>query len=104
MSDTIDLTMLSGSIQEMQRDLRLLRLQADTMAARNGTLDQRMGTLEQAIHGTINEIGRGFDQLQQQVTRLERRIDGVDAELTALREAVDTNAAQIIAAITGQRP
>jgi prefoldin subunit 5 len=97
MSDTIDLTMLSGSIQEMQRDLRLLRLQTETMAARNGTLDQ-------AIHGTINEIGRGFDQLQQQVTRLERRIDGVDAELTALREAVDTNAAQIIAAITGQRP
>jgi prefoldin subunit 5 len=97
MSDTIDLTMLSGSIQEMQRDLRLLRLQTETMAARNGTLDQ-------AIHGTINEIGRGFDQLQQQVTRLERRIDGVDAELTALREAVDTNAAQIIAAVTGQRP
>jgi prefoldin subunit 5 len=97
MSDTIDLTMLSGSIQEMQRDLRLLRLQTETMAARNGTLDQ-------AIHGTINEIGRGFDQLQQQVTRLERRVDGVDAELTALREAVDTNAAQIIAAVTGQRP
>jgi hypothetical protein len=55
-----------------------------------------MGALEQAIHGIINELGRGFDQQQQQITRLEKRIDAVDVGLTGLREA---SKARIIAAM-----
>src|SRR4051812_20967603 len=96
-------------MQEMQRDLRLLRLQTDNLASRVGTLDQRLatldqrvGTLEQAIHGIIGEMGRGFGQTQQQTTRLEKRIDAVDAGLTALREGLAASEARIIAALTGK--
>jgi hypothetical protein len=55
-----------------------------------------MGALEQAIYGIINELGRGFGQQQQQITRLEKRIDAVDVGLTGLREAIE---ARIIAAM-----
>ena len=83
----------------MQRDLRLLRLQTDNLASRVGTLDQRVATLEQAIHGIISEMGRGFGQQQQQIARLEKRIDAVDAGLTGIREELAASEARIIAAI-----
>ncbi len=104
MSDAVDLTLLSGLMQETQREMRLLRLQTDTLASRVATLDQRVGTLETAIHGIITEIGRGFSQTQQQTVRLEKRIDAVDAGLTDLRSALDASTDKIIAALKEPAP
>jgi prefoldin subunit 5 len=110
MNDVVDLTMLSGLMEEMQREMRLLRLQGDGLASRVaaldqrlGTVDQRLGALETAIHGIIGEMGRGFGQTQQQATRLEKRIDAVDAGLTALRAAMDASTDRIIAAIRSDK-
>jgi prefoldin subunit 5 len=110
LTDVVDLTVLSGLMQETQREMRLLRLQTDNLAARVGTLDQRLSTvdqrlatLEQAAHGIIGEMGRGFGQTQQQATRLEKRIDAVDAGLTALRAAMDASTDRIIAAIRSDK-
>jgi hypothetical protein len=106
--DTIpppDLTLLGGTITEMGRDVRLLRLQVDNIAARLGTHDQRFSALdtrltgidqrftgiEQSIHNLIGEVARGFGQQQQQLTRIEKRFDAADAGLTAIREGLAAN-------------
>ena len=80
----------------MAQDRKNSRNCQQALDQRVTTLDQRMGALEQAIYGIINELGRGFGQQQQQITRLEKRIDAVDVGLTGLREAIE---ARIIAAM-----
>jgi hypothetical protein len=100
-----DLTLLGGTITEMGRDVRLLRLQVDNIAARLAShdqrfsaldtrltgIDQRFASIEQSIHNLIGETARGFGQQQQQLTRLEQRFDVVDAGLTAIREGLAAN-------------
>jgi uncharacterized protein involved in exopolysaccharide biosynthesis len=93
-----DLTLLSGSIAEMGRDQRLLRLQVDNIAARLASHDQRftaidsrLATVEQSIHGLTSETARGFGQQQQQLTRIEQRLDAVQAGLTGIGAALAEN-------------
>jgi uncharacterized coiled-coil protein SlyX len=94
-----DLTLLSGSMTEMGRDLRLLRLQVDNIAARLASHDQRftsidgrftaldgrMATMEQSIHGLTGEMARGFGQQGQQLTRMEQQIGVLNAGLTEIK-------------------
>jgi hypothetical protein len=101
MSGALDLTMLSGTMLEISRDLRLMRLQMDNLASRLaghdgrfgsidgrlGGIDGRLGTLEQSFHELANETGRGFGQVQQQLTRHEKRFDAFDAGLAALHDS-----------------
>ena len=101
MSDTVDMTLLSGLMQETAREVRLLRLQLDNLVSRaagqDGRLtgiDARIGAMEQSIHDLIGEVSRGFGQ-QQQIMRVEKQIEGVDAVLSALREAAAENTRQL---------
>jgi uncharacterized coiled-coil protein SlyX len=100
-TDTLppDLTLLSGSITEMGRDVRLLRLQVDNIAARLAAqdqrhdqrfsaIDQRLATLEQSIHELIGETARGFGQQQQQLTRVEQRLDALGTGLAGIQETL----------------
>lgn len=102
MSDTADLTLLSGTVQETARELRLLRLQVESVSARMATLDQRLGTVDQRLtnleQGTdrlTSEVSRGFGQLQQQLTRAEKRFDALDAGLAALRDQASDDSAKL---------
>jgi uncharacterized coiled-coil protein SlyX len=102
MSDILDLTLLSGTVLEAARDIRLLRLQMDNLASRLGALeqrfsmlDQRLASVEQSIHDVIGEMSRGFGQMQQHLTRHEKRFDAVDAGLAALRETATENTRQL---------
>jgi len=99
MSDVVDLTFISGLVQETARDLRLMRLQLDNIASRVGVIEGRVGTLEQSFHDLVGEVARGFDQVQQKLTRQEKRIEAVDVGLTALRADLAANTAQILAAL-----
>ena len=99
MSETMDLTLLSGSVLEMSRELRLLRLQVDQLAT---GLPPRMAVIEQSFHELVGEVSRGFGQLQQQATRLEKRLDAVDAGLSALRGELVDSTARIIGAIAAK--
>jgi len=107
MSDTVDLTILAGSMQEITRDVRLMRLQLDNLVSRLsgqdgrlGGIESRIGTMEQSFHDLVGEVARGFGQQQQQITRLEKRIDAVDAGLTALRGELAASTERIIGAFT----
>src|SRR5580692_1259005 len=78
MSETVDITVLSGVVLEMSRDLRLMQLQLDSMASRLsgqdgrlGVIEGRLGALEGSFHDLVGETSRGFGQQQQQLTRLE---------------------------------
>ena len=95
----MDLTLLSGSVLEMSRELRLLRLQVDQLAT---GLPPRMAVIEQSFHELVGEVSRGFGQLQQQATRLEKRLDAVDAGLSALRGELVDSTARIIGAIAAK--
>ena len=106
MSETLDLTMLGGTLSEIARDLRLLRLQVDNIAGRlmaqdtrSAGVDGRLAALEQSMHELLGEIARGFGQQQQQITRLEKRLDVVDAGLTGLRSELAASTERILAAI-----
>lgn len=90
-----DLTLLSGQITETGRDIRLLRLQVDNIAARLAThdqrftaIDQRLATLEQSTHELIGETARGFGQQQQQLTRVEQRLDALGTGLAGIQETL----------------
>jgi TolA-binding protein len=103
MSDITDLTLLSGLVQETQRETRLLRLQMEsvvsrltTMDQRIATLDQRIATLEQGFHALLAEFGRGQGQMQQQITRVEQRIDGVSSGLSEMHRALDDGINRVI--------
>lgn len=110
MSDVVDLTLISGLVEGTTRELRLLRLQMDNIASRIGgiegrigALETRVGTLEQSFHDLVGEVARGFGQVQQQLTRHEKRVDAVDAGLTALRAELADSTASIIQAIKDGR-
>jgi hypothetical protein len=86
MSDTVDVTLMVGLVQETAREVRLLRLQTENLASRFAGMEQRLAVMEQSFHELVGEISRGFGQMQQQMTRQERRLDAVDAGLSSLRE------------------
>ena len=111
MSDTIDLTLLSGNLQGLEREVRLLRVQLDQLAgtvsarlngidARLGSVDARLGVTEQSIHDLAAEMSRGMGQMQQQLVRHEKRFDVLDAGLTSLRREMAENTDRIVHAIT----
>jgi chromosome segregation ATPase len=109
-SDTVDLTLLSGTMLEIARDIRLMRLQVDSLASRLsaqdgrlGGIEGRLGALEASFHDLVGETSRGFSQVQQQITRLERRIDALDSGLAALKVNMNENTTRIIAAIEAGR-
>ena len=58
-----------------------------------------MESIEQSFHALVSEVARGFVQRRQQLTRVERRIDAVDARVAALRTALLDGTARIIAAM-----
>jgi hypothetical protein len=111
MSDTIDLTMLSGQMQEVVREVRLLRLQVDNVVsritghdARFSGIDGRLSSLDQSFHDLAGEMSRGFGQMQQQLTRHEKRLDAVDAGLAQLRVDLGDSTTRILEAIKGVTP
>jgi hypothetical protein len=98
-SDVIDLTLLSGMIQGVDREMRLMRLQLEQIA---GGMPPRLSAVEQSFHGLTVEVTRGFGQLQQQLTRQEKRLDALDGGLATLRSALNESTAAIIEAIKEQ--
>jgi hypothetical protein len=85
MSETVDLTLLFGLVQGIDRELRLLRLQFENMAP-------RVTIMEQSFHDLVAEVARGFGQVQQQMTRHEKRFDALDSGLASLQaELADGN-------------
>ena len=96
MSDVLGLGLISGSLQEMTRTVGLMRLRLDAMVARFGGIDGRLASLEQSFHDLTNETARGFGQLQQQLTRHEKRFDGLDATLAKLGTDLAENTERII--------
>ena len=76
-----------------------LCLQVDQLAT---GLPPRMAVIEQSFHELVGEVSRGFGQLQQQATRLEKRLDAVDAGLSALRGELVDSTARIIGAIAAK--
>ncbi len=106
MSDTVDLTWLTGALQEVTRELRLIRLQLDLVARPDEQLTavgNRVGAIERSFHDLVGEISRGFGQMQQQLTRQEKQVDIVDAGLTTLRTEIAANTDRIIAVLR-ERP
>jgi uncharacterized coiled-coil protein SlyX len=99
MSDVIDLSFLSGQITALTRELALMRLQLDQLVGNQNRTDQRMAGIEQSFHGLIGEVAKGFGQIDQRFTRQERRIEALDAGLTALRDGIAEQTAQILAAV-----
>ena len=93
MSDVIDLTLLSGMVQGLEREMRLMRLQLDQIA---GGIPPRLSSIEQSFHGLAGEVARGFGQVQQQMARQEKRLDAVDAGLASLRANLSESTALII--------
>jgi chromosome segregation ATPase len=106
MSEVVDLTLLASGVQEIAREVRLMRLQVDNLASRLsgqdgrlGGIEGRIGAMEQSFHDLLGEVSRSFGQMQQQATRQEKRTEAVDAGLTALRAELADSTARIIQAI-----
>ena len=106
MSDTLDLSILGGQVQDLDRQLRLIRLQLDSLASsatntngRLATIDGRLAALEQGLHGLTGEMARGFGQLQQQLTRHSQQLATVQVGLTELRAELLAGNTAILAAI-----
>jgi hypothetical protein len=97
MSDTIDLSLLSSPMQGLDRDLRLMMSQVDAVIP-------RLAALEQSFHDLVAEVARGFGQVQQQMTRQEKRIDAVDNGLASLQAALADSTARIIEAFGARSP
>ena len=93
MSDVIDLTMISGLVQGLDRDMRLLRLQVDNLA---GSIPPRLAVIEQSFHDLTGEVSRGFGQMQQQFTRQEQRLNALDAGLAKLTADLAESTERII--------
>src|SRR3984885_7873422 len=96
MSEVVDLSLLASGVQKIARELRLLRLQVDQLAS---VMPQRLAVIEQSFHDLVGEVSRGFGQQQQQITRQDRRLDVLDAGLTALRADLADSTARIIRAM-----
>ena len=112
MGETIDLTFLSGSLQGLERELRLLRAQHDQFAgtasarlngidARLGGVDARLSVMEQSVHDMGAEVSRVISQLQQQLIRHEKRFDILDSGLASLRQGLVDSTEEIKRAILG---
>ncbi len=99
MSDAADLTLLSGTVVEIARDVRLMRLQIDAVASRLASQDGRIGALEQSFHELLGETSRDFGQVQHQLTRLDKRIETIDAKLGDIQTGLAGSTAEILAAI-----
>jgi hypothetical protein len=104
MSETLDLTLLPGLVQGLDRDMRPLRLQVTHLTASSAAVSAQLGIIEQSFHDLTGEVSRGFGQVQQQLTRHEKRLDAVDPGLTALRDELSESTARIIQAIAGRPP
>jgi hypothetical protein len=91
MSETVDLTLLFGLVQGIDRELRLLRLQFENVAP-------RVTIMEQSFHDLVAEVARGFGQVQQQMTRHEKRFDALDSGLASLQAELADSTTRIMAA------
>jgi hypothetical protein len=101
MSETVDRTLLSTQLSGLDREIRLLRLQLDTLLPRAAATDARVAALEQSFHDLVGEVSRGFGQNEQRGARIEKRLDVLDAGLTVLRDQLAAGTAQILQAIKG---
>ena len=110
MSETVDPTLLSGSLQGIEREVRLQRQQLNHLGGtvparlggiegRLGGIEARLGVVEQSVHDLTAEVARGFGQVQQQLTRHEKRFDALDAGLAALPDTLTANMERIMRAI-----
>jgi uncharacterized protein involved in exopolysaccharide biosynthesis len=102
MSETVDPTLLSTQLLGLDREMRLLRSQLDTLMPRVAATDTRVAALEQSFHDLVGEVSRGFGQNEQRFGRLERRLDAVDAGLTELRGELAESTSRIMQAIKGE--
>ncbi len=98
----MDLTLLAGTMQEVAREVRLMRLQLDNLASRLAGQEGRVGALEQSFHDLVGEVSRGLGQVQQQITRQEKRLEAVDGGLAALRAELAESTTRIVEAIGGK--
>jgi hypothetical protein len=102
MGETVDLTLLSTQLLGLDRELRLLRLQLDSLMPRAAATDNRIAALEQSFHDLVGEVSRGFGQNEQRFSRLEKRMDVLDVGLTELRGELAESTAQLMRAIKGE--
>jgi TolA-binding protein len=105
MGETVDLTLLAGGVQGLERETRLLRLQLDHLAGtvppRLGGIEARLQVMEQSVHDLATEVARSFGQVQQQLTRAEKRFDGLEAGLAALQAQIAESTDRLMGAIAG---
>lgn len=96
MSDQPDNDILAA-LGRIEREMRLLRLQVDNLA---GTVPPRLAVIEQSFHDLTNETARGFGQMQQGLTRHEKRFDGLDAALAKLGTDLAESTERIMVSLT----
>lgn len=97
MNDVEDLALLSGLIQGLEREMRLMRLQLDQVVS---GMPPRLFALKQSFHVLATEVAQGFGQVQQQMARQDKRLDAVDAGLTTLHAGLTESTDRIMRAIT----
>ena len=93
MSDVVDLSFISGLVQGLDREMRLLRLQVDNLA---NTVPPRLAVIEQSFHELTGEVARSFGQMQQQFSRQEQRLNALDAGLAKLTADLAESTERII--------
>ena len=64
-------------------------------------IEARLGVVEQSVRDLATEVAREFGQVQQQLTRHEKRFDALDAGLTALSVRLTENTERIMRMIMG---
>jgi hypothetical protein len=105
MGETLDLTLLSGSLQGLEREVRLMRLQLDqfagTVPLRLDSIDARLGVLEKTVHDLTTEISRESGLVRQQLTRHEKQFDVLSAGLASLQTQMAENTERLLRAIEG---
>ena len=102
MSETIDLSVLGAQLQDLDRQLRLVRLQLDTLVSSGSTTNSRLATIEQGFHNLTAEMARGFGQMQQQLARHTQQLAAVQTGLAELKADLQANHAELLAAIRAQ--
>lgn len=107
MSDAVDLTLLSGGLQGLEREPRLPRMQVDQLAGalrvRMSSSEARLGVLEQSVHELATEVARGVGQVRQQPSRHEKRFDPLDAGLASPRAALTGSTERIVQTMGAHR-
>jgi hypothetical protein len=58
-----------------------------------------MTVLEESLHDLVADVARGFGEVQQQMNRLEKRIDAVADGVASLRAQLADSTARIIETI-----